>query len=159
MADEQKTVEKALEDLVGHMEKVRKDKTKMTLLSYLTKLYNECNIKLNQSTLFELFCKCAHNSNSLALRFGSPGKSIGTGLYLGYSAFRHSCSPNITRISNGMRMEIRASKEINVGEEMFTKFIQLNQDKKSRQIELKRDFYFDCRCQKCSSDFDQGNDY
>lgn len=152
-----KTVEKAFEDLVSGKEGFKRVQTKMDKFSTYLQIYNECNIEFDDSTMFELFCKCTYHSEMF--RFDSSEPISATGLYLGYSSFSHSCSPNITKtFVNGLQMEVRASKKINVGDEIFTSFILLNKDKETRQKELKKDFDLDCNCQKCSSDFDKGNE-
>ena len=85
--------------------------------------------------------------------------SMGSGekdeLYLKYSLLNHSCDPNTIPKNenfNGKRMELRAIKEIKVGDEVTTCYIGADVatlgEKKEKEKRL-RYWSFQCRCDIC----------
>ncbi|CAG2112603.1 unnamed protein product [Medioppia subpectinata] len=76
------------------------------------------------------------------------------------SSLNHSCLPNSAIVTNGLSVQLRALKEIPIGEEITVSFIRLDQSKSDRREALKNDFYvFDCKCLKCELNLDSGVDY
>ena len=61
----------------------------------------------SKSELLEIYGKLLVNQFDMVLQTESSHTSIGSGLYLGASAIDHSCSPNVTRISNGKELILR----------------------------------------------------
>lgn len=67
----------------------------------------------------------------------------------------HSCATNTTRFYHGKRTVLVAKRLIRSGEEISNNYgshhLQLPKDK--RQVRLKEDYKFDCRCDACQKDF------
>ena len=82
-----------------------------------------------------------------------------SGLYIEGSVFDHCCQPNACASGEGLLLEIRALREISVGEEITIDYVQNVLPKIQRQTSLKEKYFFICRCFRCESDFDQNFDY
>ncbi|CAE8597233.1 unnamed protein product [Polarella glacialis] len=70
-----------------------------------------------------------------------------------FSRFNHSCSPNCQHAWDdkaGME-RVFACTDIGAGEELSTSYIEMRQDRKSRQHELSMKYKFDCACTACSA--------
>lgn len=82
-----------------------------------------------------------------------------SGLYIEGSVFDHCCQSNACASGEGLVLEIRALKNIKVGEEITIDYIQNVLHKNQRQSSLKDKYFFVCHCFRCESDFDQTFDY
>lgn len=125
----------------------------MRHFDFVCERYNSCNIEFDRSIMFEYFCKICINSFSI---LDVSLNEIGSSLYLESSNFDHSCVPNATTIFSGTYLEIRAIKEIHLGEKIYINYVDLKNDSATRQKSLSRQYYFKCNCSRCNSDFDKG---
>jgi hypothetical protein len=64
----------------------------------------------------------------------------------------HSCSPNAVVVWDGRSVALRALEPISKGDQVFISYITATEDRQSRQRDLKRRYFFDCQCEKCSKD-------
>ena len=79
-------------------------------------------------------------------------EDVGFGLFpVAAMMFNHSCSPNIVNVWNNGRMEYRAVRDIQVGEEIAISYIDVRQDAPSRRRILKETRYFHCMCDRCKA--------
>eukprot|EP00904_Undaria_pinnatifida_P014211 jgi/Undpi1/9920/HiC_scaffold_28.g12374.m1 len=76
----------------------------------------------------------------------------GCGLYLEASTANHSCSPNATHTFNGRVLSLRCIKPIEKGEEITVGIIELHRDSITRQNSLRASYFFECRCDRCTSE-------
>ncbi|GAB0187399.1 N-lysine methyltransferase SMYD2 [Grus japonensis] len=61
----------------------------------------------------------------------------------------HSCCPNVIVTYKGTLAEVRAVKEIEPGEEVFTSYIDLLYPTEDRNDRLRDSYFFDCDCREC----------
>lgn len=63
--------------------------------------------------------------------------------FLEFQAARSICGA-------GQEMQVRAVREIKAGEQLFVTYINLTEDRPSRQMELLATKHFSCACERCS---------
>lgn len=69
------------------------------------------------------------------------------------SLMNHSCAPSIRTYFDGPTLRAYAAQQIVPGEEIFNCYTvdYRNSNRKERQCNLKDDYKFECRCEKCNS--------
>lgn len=147
------TTERSFKDLMTHRSKLEAEPKRLDMFSSLCQRFARCGIEFDHSVLFEYFCKICINSFSV---LDVNLNEIGSAIYIAESAFDHSCTPNAAPIFSGMYMEIRALKEIKAGEKFTINYVDLKGNREKRQQQLKEQYFFDCECERCNSNFDNG---
>ncbi|KPM05877.1 Set and mynd domain-containing protein-like protein [Sarcoptes scabiei] len=71
----------------------------------------------------------------------------GCGLYVEASVFDHSCVPNACASGDGLVLEIRALRPIEIGEEIFIDYVQDVLARKERNMILEDRYFFTCQCE------------
>lgn len=142
--------------LTEHREKIRNDEDRMQMFNSIWTVFAYCQVPFDEEKLFSDYCKMRINANSL---YDTDQRSIGNAVYLLTSFFRHSCAPNAATSFSGNRVEIRAIKTIMPGDQITIAYTDLTFAKKIRHDFLKTEYYFDCKCTRCESDFDEEFDY
>ena len=83
---------------------------------------------------------------------GSASDDKEEDLYLKYSMLNHSCDPNTIGVFEGKRLELRAIKEIDVGEEVTLSYIDaytaILEERKEKKLKLEY-WGFQCKCDIC----------
>lgn len=110
--------------------------------------YAEKPSKANLDVARHLFF--AINCNALTLSSPLDDMTIGIGFDPLICTVNHSCDPNVSFIFNCPRTLLRAKKPIGAGEEIFTRYRDINNPFTVRQGDLKDGYYFDCACPKCA---------
>lgn len=85
--------------------------------------------------------------------FNLDSERVGIGLYLGSSVFGHSCSPNAITVFKGIKLQVRAVKNIPLNEPITISYCDLILIRSERQAILKQIYDFDCLCDRCSYDW------
>ncbi|XP_022916477.1 SET and MYND domain-containing protein 4 [Onthophagus taurus] len=93
--------------------------------------------------------------------FGDFESSVetGAGAFSFMSLINHSCNPNVLRVCHGSKIVLRALRPIKKGEELLDNYgyhFAVN-NKNERQRELKRQYFFDCKCEACEQNWPQFN--
>ena len=81
-------------------------------------------------------------------------RQIGEALYVVASLVNHSCAPNTTIRFDGRVLELRATKDLEVGDEIVTSYgpeAGFSTSSTRREI-LRRRYYFECACSACVSE-------
>lgn len=78
--------------------------------------------------------------------------SIGTGIYLAASIMDHSCKPNAVATFEGPQLSIRLMEDIPelIWDNIRISYIDQIDLPATRRAELKKSYYFDCDCERCS---------
>lgn len=68
--------------------------------------------------------------------------------------FNHSCSPNAAIVfpRGGKEMVAVANADIAAGEEVLTTYVDISDDKETRQGDLQSRYGFECECPACTLD-------
>ncbi len=124
---------------------------KLTFL-HILKIFQDCGIgNVNRSTLFEYFRKLTNNYLPVFVKY----HRVAYGIYSSPSVFSNSCAPNATRSSDGYRSDVRAIKEIKKGDPITICISRMDISREERRSFLET-LLIDCKCERCSSNFDRG---
>ncbi|KAL4231552.1 hypothetical protein ACF0H5_009133 [Mactra antiquata] len=148
---------RTFDDLMTHVDEVRLDSERseqFTKMLYTLNEYTGDVITLpSSSELLEIFGKMVINSFTI-----SDGElnDVGTGIYLSGSMLDHSCKPNAVAIFHGCTLVVTATERIEnfSPNKVFISYIDQLATYKERQTLLKQQYYFDCKCDRCTD-----NDY
>uniref|UniRef100_A0A8C2CQK3 [histone H3]-lysine(4) N-trimethyltransferase n=1 Tax=Cyprinus carpio TaxID=7962 RepID=A0A8C2CQK3_CYPCA len=104
------------------------------------------------------------NCNGFTLSDQRGLQAVGVGLFPNLCLVNHDCWPNCTVILNPgnqtaldasfhskRRIELRALGKISEGEELTVSYVDFLNVSKDRQRLLKQQYYFDCKCEHCTS--------
>uniref|UniRef100_A0A8C2HVN3 [histone H3]-lysine(4) N-trimethyltransferase n=1 Tax=Cyprinus carpio TaxID=7962 RepID=A0A8C2HVN3_CYPCA len=104
------------------------------------------------------------NCNGFRLSDQRGPQAVGVGLFPNLCLVNHDCWPNCSVILNPgnqtaldtslhskSRIELRALGKISEGEELTISYVDFLNVSKDRQQLLKKQYYFDCKCEHCSS--------
>ncbi|KAL0280425.1 UNVERIFIED_CONTAM: hypothetical protein PYX00_001719 [Menopon gallinae] len=99
---------------------------------------------------------CTSNSASPTSGLDLKERRIGSAIYPSVSMMNHSCE---TSIVEGFHQDIfvgRACKKIKKGEEVYSNYGPncILTDRLSRQKRLKDQYHFECKCPRCSEEYD-----
>lgn len=78
-------------------------------------------------------------------------REIGVGLYPSLSLLNHDCRPNCVMVFEGTKLQLRAVRDINPEEELTISYIETLSLTEDRQRQLKDQYHFTCRCQRCDT--------
>ena len=83
---------------------------------------------------------------------GDFSHTLGIGLYLQAAAINHSCDPNACQSfhEESKALSIRATKDIQPGEEITITYIDIGKPTSWRRRELRETYGFVCMCSRCS---------
>ena len=84
---------------------------------------------------------------------GDFSHTLGIGLYLQAAAINHSCDPNACQSfhEETKALSIRATKDIQPGEEITITYIDIGKPTSWRRRELRKTYGFVCMCHRCCS--------
>ena len=92
-----------------------------------------------------------HKISNYSIPIRSPSQQItGIGLYPLLSSLNHSCSPNLCFVFAGMRMLVRALRDIEPGEELTVAYVDCRRIAPVRHALLLNNYNFICRCRVCN---------
>ncbi|XP_037261208.1 N-lysine methyltransferase SMYD2 isoform X1 [Falco rusticolus] len=74
---------------------------------------------------------------------------LGSAIFPDVALMNHSCCPNVIVTYKGTLAEVRAVKEIEPGEEVFTSYIDLLYPTEDRNDRLRDSYFFNCDCREC----------
>uniref|UniRef100_A0A663LVT6 [histone H3]-lysine(4) N-trimethyltransferase n=1 Tax=Athene cunicularia TaxID=194338 RepID=A0A663LVT6_ATHCN len=74
---------------------------------------------------------------------------LGSAIFPDVALMNHSCCPNVIVTYKGTLAEVRAVKEIEPGEEVFTSYIDLLYPTEDRNDRLRDSYFFNCDCTEC----------
>ncbi|KAJ4353827.1 uncharacterized protein N0V89_005557 [Didymosphaeria variabile] len=94
----------------------------------------------------------SRNGFGLGNQYGEEGaRNASTGLCTWAAYINHSCVPNTSKDFVGDLMVLRATRALNVGEEVFFSYDQ-NPDYEARQAALMTTWGFECNCPLCAAE-------
>lgn len=94
--------------------------------------------------------QCLSVDQLLQLVLAMQCNAFHSGVFLHSAMFNHSCNPNGVKIKVQDTTEVRASRDIEKGEAVTISYLfPLMQSYVSRQLQLKKQFGFQCHCSRC----------
>lgn len=147
--------ERCFADLMSHAESIRRDLTRS--LEEFPKLWATSKLFLDEKYIpspqvgLEIYGKMVINSYCICTDELSP---VGSGLYIGPSILDHSCAPNAHAIYEGFKLQLRATEDICCSsvDGITVTYLDVMFPKRGRQQILKKQYYFDCKCARCSDE-------
>ncbi|KZC08336.1 PREDICTED: SET and MYND domain-containing protein 4-like [Dufourea novaeangliae] len=107
-----------------------------------------------------MFRACVIMSSNCFTIQQEPGVKTGSGLYVTHSLYNHSCAPNTFRHFEGLTMITRALEPIYPGDQIFTGYgaAYAHMPRSERKEKIMQDYFFECNCPACSSDWPMYNE-
>ena len=145
-------------DFLSHEEDIKKSTRGM---NYIQKHYQELeSILLDEMPDFQefinLYGMVVINDFELHQSDGDmEGESLGMGVYLAPSIMNHSCRPNAEIEIVGKRLRVKSLvdiDELDVSKVFISYFPIQDESRSKRRDYLKKYFFFDCECEKCSEE-------
>ncbi|SPQ24006.1 16ce20a4-d59a-4ef4-9f5d-28d34fe9a566 [Thermothielavioides terrestris] len=90
--------------------------------------------------------------NCVRMRPAEKNESVGYAFEFLTAVINHSCDPNALVFFQGRELRVRSLKKIAPGEEITICYIDPTFDVAARQEVLKREYFFDCSCARCTSE-------
>eukprot|EP00118_Oscarella_pearsei_P009669 m.56400 g.56400 ORF g.56400 m.56400 type:complete len:432 (+) comp34594_c0_seq2:103-1398(+) len=115
-----------------------------TLLEFM-----DPTLEVDSYILADLYRKIVCNSFSICNGEMQP---IGVGLFLKFSLLNHCCHPNCVVTYCGPQMQVRAVRQIEVGEEVTISYVPVYQPIERRREALLEQYSFLCSCSGCESE-------
>ncbi|XP_059697045.1 N-lysine methyltransferase SMYD2 isoform X2 [Haemorhous mexicanus] len=76
---------------------------------------------------------------------------LGSAIFPDVALMNHSCCPNVIVTYKGTLAEVRAVREIEPGEEIFSSYIDLLYPTEDRNDRLRDSYFFSCDCRECTT--------
>jgi len=102
----------------------------------------------NDEDLRHLFA--AIDCNAIGINDSRGVQVLAVALYPTCSMMNHDCDPSAVAVNNGKILEVRALKEMQVGDEITISYVDGASTKKERQERLRKTYFFDCCCKFCT---------
>ncbi|KAJ7407021.1 SET and MYND domain containing 2 [Willisornis vidua] len=74
---------------------------------------------------------------------------LGSAIFPDVALMNHSCCPNVIVTYKGTLAEVRAVKDIEPGDEIFSSYIDLLYPTEDRNDRLRDSYFFNCDCREC----------
>ncbi|CAL8469524.1 g9065 [Coccomyxa elongata] len=102
-------------------------------------------------------CDTAGSSaHDLRERATAAEELIGRELYIRASLLNHSCHPNCVVARSAATAAVHALRDIEEGEELTISYIDLGLPPSARCDELRKNFFFECTCDRCTEEKAEG---
>lgn len=105
-------------------------------------------------TMFALSSRDSHNSFGIRSLEDDGSEFFGYGCWPAASYFNHSCNPNVEKQREGRVWTFRAGRDIAKGGELCITYLSGEERKLSRgkrMLTLKKNWGFDCLCDRCEA--------
>lgn len=137
-----------------HLEDIKWDEKRMEHLEslhHVLKEYLAPEHFPNETELLGIYGRLCINSFNI---LDDDLNSVGTGIYLAASILDHSCKPNAVATFEGPQLSIRLIEDIPElnWEKIRISYIDQIDLPATRRAELKKSYYFDCDCERCSDE-------
>nr|QDF21442.1 histone-lysine N-methyltransferase SMYD3 [Brachionus koreanus] len=150
---------KTFDTLIDHYDDLIKDLNRLPQMQkcfhFIKDLMGESFLtsnKLSAKEMISIFGKLIVNTISIS-NF-DLSETIGSGLYLSVSSIDHSCQPNSVVTFNGSKIFVKAIRDFRPDEKPSISYIDILMPKNFRQKYLQKNYYFFCKCERCSSESD-----
>lgn len=141
-------------DLMPHLDDIKYDERKvehMQALHAILKEYLMPEHFPNDTEFLGIYGRLCINSFNI---LDDDLNSVGTGIYLAASILDHSCKPNAVAIFDGPQLSIRLIEDIPElnWDKIRISYVDQMDLAEVRKSELKKRYYFDCDCEKCTDE-------
>lgn len=144
---------RTVEDLMSHTDEIKADpdrSAQFTKVAYTLSEYAGKTVTLpDLHGLLKLYGKIVINSYTI---YDGELRDLGHGIYLSSSKLNHSCRPNAVATYHGVKLVVKAVRDIPDGthDKVFITYINQMSPLEDRQEALGKQYYFQCACEKCN---------
>ncbi|NXD68910.1 SMYD2 methyltransferase, partial [Eolophus roseicapillus] len=138
----------AVKEFESHLDKLDNEKRELIQndIAALHHFYSKHLEYPDNAALVVLFAQV--NCNGFTIE-DEELSHLGSAIFPDVALMNHSCCPNVIVTYKGTMAEVRAVKEIEPGEEVFTSYIDLLYPTEDRNNRLRDSYFFDCDCEEC----------
>ncbi|XP_030302584.1 N-lysine methyltransferase SMYD2 isoform X3 [Calypte anna] len=138
----------AVKEFESHLDKLDNEKREMIQndIAALHHFYSKNLEYPDNAALVVLFAQV--NCNGFTIE-DEELSHLGSAIFPDVALMNHSCCPNVIVTYRGTLAEVRAVKEIEPGEEVFTSYIDLLYPTEDRNDRLRDSYFFNCDCREC----------
>ncbi|XP_072188131.1 N-lysine methyltransferase SMYD2 isoform X2 [Excalfactoria chinensis] len=139
----------AVKEFESHLEKLDNEKRELIQndIAALHHFYSKHLEYPDNAALVVLFAQV--NCNGFTIE-DEELSHLGSAVFPDVALMNHSCCPNVIVTYKGTLAEVRAVKEIEPGEEVFTSYIDLLYPTEDRNDRLRDSYFFTCDCRECT---------
>ncbi|NXH17342.1 SMYD2 methyltransferase, partial [Bucco capensis] len=138
----------AVKEFESHLDKLDNEKRELIQndIAALHHFYSKHLEYPDNAALVVLFAQV--NCNGFTIE-DEELSHLGSAIFPDVALMNHSCCPNVIVTYKGTLAEVRAVKEIEPGEEVFTSYIDLLYPTEDRNNRLRDSYFFNCDCREC----------
>uniref|UniRef100_A0A8D0EIQ0 [histone H3]-lysine(4) N-trimethyltransferase n=1 Tax=Strix occidentalis caurina TaxID=311401 RepID=A0A8D0EIQ0_STROC len=138
----------AVKEFESHLDKLDNEKRELIQndIAALHHFYSKHLEYPDNAALVVLFAQV--NCNGFTIE-DEELSHLGSAIFPDVALMNHSCCPNVIVTYKGTLAEVRAVKEIEPGEEVFTSYIDLLYPTEDRNDRLRDSYFFNCDCREC----------
>ncbi|XP_074945008.1 N-lysine methyltransferase SMYD2 isoform X1 [Phalacrocorax aristotelis] len=138
----------AVEEFESHLDKLDNEKRELIQndIAALHHFYSKHLEYPDNAALVVLFAQV--NCNGFTIE-DEELSHLGSAIFPDVALMNHSCCPNVIVTYKGTLAEVRAVREIEPGEEVFTSYIDLLYPTEDRNDRLRDSYFFNCDCREC----------
>ncbi|KFQ14982.1 N-lysine methyltransferase SMYD2, partial [Leptosomus discolor] len=138
----------AVKEFESHLDKLDNEKRELIQndIAALHHFYSKHLEYPDNAALVVLFAQV--NCNGFTIE-DEELSHLGSAIFPDVALMNHSCCPNVIVTYKGTLAEVRAVKEIEPGEEVFTSYIDLLYPTEDRNDRLRDSYFFTCDCREC----------
>uniref|UniRef100_A0A8B9Q5Q4 [histone H3]-lysine(4) N-trimethyltransferase n=1 Tax=Apteryx owenii TaxID=8824 RepID=A0A8B9Q5Q4_APTOW len=138
----------AVKEFESHLDKLDNEKRELIQndIAALHHFYSKHMEFPDNAALVVLFAQV--NCNGFTIE-DEELSHLGSAIFPDVALMNHSCCPNVIVTYRGTLAEVRAVKEIEPGEEIFTSYIDLLYPTEDRNDRLRDSYFFNCDCREC----------
>ncbi|XP_019468218.1 N-lysine methyltransferase SMYD2 [Meleagris gallopavo] len=139
----------AVKEFESHLDKLDNEKRELIQndIAALHHFYSKHMEYPDNAALVVLFAQV--NCNGFTIE-DEELSHLGSAIFPDVALMNHSCCPNVIVTYKGILAEVRAVKEIEPGEEVFTSYIDLLYPTEDRNDRLRDSYFFTCDCRECT---------
>ncbi|OXB65326.1 hypothetical protein ASZ78_002518 [Callipepla squamata] len=139
----------AVKEFESHLDKLDNEKRELIQndIAALHHFYSKHMEYPDNAALVVLFAQV--NCNGFTIE-DEELSHLGSAIFPDVALMNHSCCPNVIVTYKGTLAEVRAVKEIEPGEEVFTSYIDLLYPTEDRNDRLRDSYFFTCDCRECT---------
>ncbi|NXV31542.1 SMYD2 methyltransferase, partial [Rissa tridactyla] len=140
----------AVKEFESHLDKLDNEKRELIQndIAALHHFYSKHLEYPDNAALVVLFAQV--NCNGFTIE-DEELSHLGSAIFPDVALMNHSCCPNVIVTYKGTLAEVRAVKEIEPGEEVFTSYIDLLYPTEDRNDRLRDSYFFNCDCRECTT--------
>lgn len=140
--------QRSFDDLMSNRDAVNKHQKRMDIFDQLSAMYERARVPIRRELLFDVFCRMYVNGFSIM----TPSLfEIGRAVYVLASMFDHSCVPNAVTVFNGIHIQVRTLRSVDITKEpILISYLNVLVSPQKRVETLTNHYYFTCQCERCA---------